>query len=444
MKQWTVRVIPALALAAALGACSDSALAPEPRDAAAGVDANGAGSGLARAFLSVSAGLGFTCGTTLDGAAYCWGENGSGQLGTGDFDARAVPARVAGVPAALAASTGAAHACALTAAGEVYCWGDNSAGQLGDGTTSGSASPVRVRRPAGVRFVSVTTGAVHGCGLATDRATYCWGDNSAGQLGDGTLNGSSVPVRVQAPAGAVFRSVRSGDGAAHTCAVGAAGAAWCWGDNSYGQLGTGAAGAPSTVPVRVAGGVRFTAVAGSGLGHTCAVSTAAQAYCWGDNSNGQLGDGTTVPRPLPTAVLSTRRYASVETGWFHSCGSTFLSGAYCWGDANGGKLGNGTASGFTAAPVAVTASQGFGQMDPGADHSCARRVDGAAYCWGQGFSGQLGDGQSTNSAVPVRVANPGSTPAASRAAGAGRAQARDGVAEWCRARAARGAAVICA
>lgn len=442
------------ALLAGLGACADSPVAPTTQPAlVAGAgdefETAAAGFSAADAFLTVSAGLGFTCGTTLDGAAYCWGENGSGQLGTGDFTGRAVPARLGGVQGALAASTGAAHACVLTAAGRVYCWGDNSVGQLGDGGTVGSPVPVQVQRPAGVLFLSITTGAVHSCALASDGGTYCWGDNSVGQLGDGTTAGSPVPVRVQAPAGTGFLGVTSGDGAAHTCAVTTGGVAWCWGDNSYGQLGTGAAGAPATVPVPVAGGITFFSVAGSGIGHSCGIAASGQAYCWGDNSNGQLGDGSTAQRLVPTPVLGGRRYLSLQTGWFHSCGATVVAGADCWGDANGGKLGNGVGNGFSATPVAVQGSQGFGRMDPGADHTCSRRIDGEALCWGQGFSGQLGDGAMTNSAVPVQVADPSAQAASdapsfnSSGADAASAPAERGIGAWCVARADRGRIAAC-
>jgi len=438
--------VPALALLAALGACSDSPVQPAAT-AAAGERLESGSFRAGDAFLTVSGGLGFTCGTTLDGGAYCWGDNSFGQLGSGGFEGRARPGAVDGLPAALAASAGAAHACALTPTGRVYCWGDNSRGQLGDGTFGTDGTPVRVQAPAGVRFVEVSTGAIHSCALAANGSAWCWGDNSLGQLGDGTATASPVPVRVQAPSGVRFTSLASGDGAAHTCALSTRRAAYCWGDNTFGQLGTGGT-TPSAAPVRVqAGNVSFAAVAGSGFGHSCAISTTAEAYCWGDNAAGQLGDGTTVPRPVPTRVSGGRRYTSLVTGWYHSCAASLLSGAWCWGDNNAGKLGNGTSGTMSATPVAVVNGQGFGRMDPGADHSCSRRRDGRAYCWGQGFLGQLGDGASQDSPVPVRVADPSASsasavPSFDRAERGGSSAPR-GADAWCAARPDRGRIAAC-
>jgi alpha-tubulin suppressor-like RCC1 family protein len=450
-QRWPLRgALVAVALMVGLGACSDSPVEPVAANDAAPADVR-ASIDIGEVWVTVSGGLGFTCGTTLDGGTYCWGDNGAGQLGTGGFTGSATPARVTGVPSAWAASTGAAHACVLARTGRVYCWGDNSSGQLGNGTTTLSATPVQVQAPAGVVFASVTTGAIHSCAQALDGAVWCWGDNSLGQLGNGTTSNSSVPVRVQVPNGVHLLSVVSGDGAAHTCGVASNGSAYCWGDNSYGQLGTGSASStPATAPVKVAAapGLKFAAVSGSGFSHSCAISTAAEAYCWGDNTNGQIGDGTTTQRLAPTHVSGTRRFTSLVTGWFHSCAATFLSGAYCWGDAFAGKLGNNQTTGSSPLPVAVIGSQGFGRMDPGADHSCSRRRDGAAFCWGQGFSGQLGDGNGTNLGVPVRVADPSSgpspsrAPAFSRAAGAD-APAQDGTETWCRARADRARIAAC-
>ncbi|HVH11805.1 MAG TPA: hypothetical protein VM759_02075, partial [Longimicrobium sp.] len=249
--RWPARGVFALALLAGLGACTDSPVAPAaPTLESADEIEPRAGFSARDAFVTVSAGLGFSCGTTLDGAAYCWGDNSFGQLGTGGFDGQTLPAAVAGLAPAWSASAGAAHACALSRSGRVYCWGDNSLGQLGDGTFNGSGTPVAVQAAPSVVFAQVSAGAIHGCALALDGSAWCWGDNSLGQLGNGTTMGSAVPVRVQAPAGVRFVSVVTGDGAAHTCGLATSGAAYCWGDNTYGQLGTGST-ASTTVPVLV-------------------------------------------------------------------------------------------------------------------------------------------------------------------------------------------------
>ena len=196
------------------------------------------------------------------------------------------------------------HTCGFTiVTGAAYCWGANGSGQLGDGTMTNRSSPVLVQAPAGVSFAAVTGGAAHTCGLTTglSAAAYCWGGNGSGQLGDGTKTNQLTPVLVQAPAGVSFAAVTAG--AAHTCGVTAAGAAYCWGDNGFGQLGDGTTTSQSSpVLVQAPAGVSFAAVTG-GVAHTCGVTAAGIAYCWGRNLEGQLGDGTTTDRLTPVRVV---------------------------------------------------------------------------------------------------------------------------------------------
>lgn len=212
-------------------------------------------------FASITAGAEHTCGITLTGAAYCWGSNSDGQLGASTV-ASTTPTSVNGGPYA-SISAGHSHTCALDPAGTAYCWGLNADGQLGDGSTSGSAIPIAVA--GGRKFTAVSAGRVHTCGVATSGAGYCWGSNSVGQLGDGTTSSSSVPVPVAG--GLVFSSISAASGrfvdsyygyyyriaSAHSCGVTSSRVAYCWGDNSYGQLANPGAGESSTRPVKVSG-----------------------------------------------------------------------------------------------------------------------------------------------------------------------------------------------
>src|SRR5439155_1618451 len=181
--------------------------------------------------------------------------------------------------------------------------GGNGSGQLGDGTMTSRSSPVLVQAPAGVSFAAVTGGAAHTCGLTTglSAAAYCWGGNGSGQLGDGTKTNQLTPVLVQAPAGVSFAAVTAG--AAHTCGVTAAGAAYCWGDNGVDQLGDGTT-TSQTTPVlgQAPAGVSFAAVT-AGAVNTCGVTASGTVYCWGRNVEGQLGDGTTTDRLTPVRVV---------------------------------------------------------------------------------------------------------------------------------------------
>src|SRR5207247_1488086 len=163
-------------------------------------------------FAAVSAGGLHTCGLTAAGVAYCWGYNGFGQLGDGTTTDRSTPVLVA-APAGVsfaAVSAGLRHTCGLTAAGAAYCWGWNASGQLGDGTTTSRPSPVLVAAPAGVSFAAVRADYSYTCGLTAAGAAYCWGDNTSGQLGDGTTTSRSGPVLVAAPAGVSFAAGAGG------------------------------------------------------------------------------------------------------------------------------------------------------------------------------------------------------------------------------------------
>src|ERR1051325_7526588 len=211
-----------------------------------------------------------------------------------------------------AVSAGGSHTCAITPRGAAYCWGSNSSGQLGDGTRIAAAIPVLVS--GGIRFATISLGENHTCGVATSGAAYCWGANFWGQLGDGTGFPQTSPARVAG--GLDFTVV--GAGATHTCGVTTSGAGYCWGDNFAGQLGDGRTGGASLTPVAVVGGLTFMRVS-AGAGYSCGLTTAGVASCWGSNSDGRLGDGTTLSRPVPGLVAGVTGIAAVSAGARHAC-----------------------------------------------------------------------------------------------------------------------------
>ena len=251
-------------------------------------------------------------------------------------------------------------------------------------------------------FAAVSTGISHTCGVTPAGAAYCWGDNANGQLGDGSTTGELTPVLVAAPAGVSFAAVSAGT--SHTCGVTAAGAAYCWGFNADGELGDGSGtGQLTPVPVAAPPGVSFLAVSVGG-NHTCGVTAAGAAYCWGSNGAGELGDGTTTSQLSPVQVAGSVSFATLTAGFFHTCGVTAAGAAYCWGANSSGRLGDGTTTQrLTPVLVAAPAGVSFAALSAGNSHSCGVTPAGAAYCWGDNFYGQLGDGTTTDQLTPVRV-----------------------------------------
>jgi len=347
-------------------------------------------------FAAVSAGFNHTCGVTTAGAAYCWGHNIEGQLGDGTRTDRTSPVAVLRGLSFAAMSAGFSHTCGVTTAGAAYCWGAGVDGELGDGNATNWTFPVAVL--GGLSFAAVSAGFLYTCGVTTTDVAYCWGRGGNGNLGDGSATSRTSPVAVVG--GLSFAAVSAGV-FGHTCGVTTAGAAFCWGYNLEYQLGDGTT-TDRTSPVAVLGGLSFAAVS-AGYRYTCGVTTAGAAYCWGNNTFGQLGDGTTTDRTSPVAVLGGLSFAAVNAGEFgHICGVTTAGAAYCWGDNRSGQLGDETTT-FRTSPVAVLGGLSFAAVSAGELHTCGLTTAGTVYCWGSNASGQLGDGTTTDSHVPVRV-----------------------------------------
>jgi alpha-tubulin suppressor-like RCC1 family protein len=191
---------------------------------------------------------------------------------------------------------------------------------------------------------------------------------------------------------------------AHSCALTTAGAAYCWGFNGDGQLGNNERSIVNPTPVAVAGGLTFQSLSLSKVeGVSCGLTAGGAAYCWGDNDQGQLGDGTTTRRLTPTPVSGGLTFRSLAVGNGHVCGVALYGTAYCWGTTPNGAFGDGTV-GVHLTPAVAAQGLIFQSIVAGSDYTCALTLAGAAYCWGLGFTSQLGDGRATSSTTPVAVA----------------------------------------
>lgn len=303
------------------------------------------------------------------------------------------PGMPSGPGGARSVAVGERHACATMADGTVKCWGDNSSGQLGDGTTTDRRAPVTVTGIAGA--TAVTAGGSHSCAVVARGEVRCWGSNSSGTLGDGTSEPRVGPVAVSGLSG-----VRSIDaGLSHTCAVVDGGRVKCWGYQGYGALGVG--GSSSVGPVEVVGITGATAIA-SGYSHSCVVAAEGRVKCWGSNRYGELGNGTTVTSKTPVEALGVSGATAISSTELHTCAVLADGGsATCWAlfgeDATGW-----TVTGFSTTPH-LTGVRGVTSLAVGTAHACAVVAGGGVQCWGWGWDGQLGNGTMIISARPVAV-----------------------------------------
>ena len=319
-----------------------------------------------KSLTAISAGYLHSC-VVADGRAYCWGYSGSGALGT-PTTTSLVPVAVdtSGVlngKTVTAISAGGGHTCAV-ADGEAYCWGRNDSGELGNNSSTDSTVPVPVATSGvlnGRTVTAISAGVGHTCAVADGRA-YCWGRNDSGELGDNSSTDSMVPVPVATSGvlnGRTVTAISTGD--YHSCAV-AEGRAYCWGANGYGELGDSGS-TDSTVPVAVdSSGVlngRTVTAISAGLQHTCAVADG-RAYCWGANYYGLLGNNSIDVSQIPVAVdtggvLNGKTVTAISTGFYYHTCAVAEGEAYCWGLNENGQLGNNsTTDSKVPVPVATT------------------------------------------------------------------------------------------
>jgi len=337
-----------------------------------------------------------TCAITSAGALFCWGNNNYGQLGTGNTTSQLRP-----VPTLLTSGVsdvvmGNFHSCALTDLGEVLCWGNNGSGEVGIDTSVWPLEPTVVPGLPSVK--QIAAGGDHTCAVTDADEVMCWGDNRFGQLGDGSTVSRFTPRLVPGlPSG--VEDISAGN--RHTCAVTSAGGVFCWGENVHGQLGNGTNVSSSDPVAIVDPGSEIRSLASAAL-HTCALSVSGEVFCWGSNSYGQLGDGTNISSSTPRLVVGLDQASRIDAGTWFTCAQTTSGEIECWGDNSFGQLGDGSSSSrLTPGPVPGLA--GVAGFVSGSHHNCAYNYTGEAFCWGYNASGGLGDGTKANKNAPVQV-----------------------------------------
>lgn len=353
-----------------------------------------------------------TC-VRIAGGLTCWGENNHYQKLDGTTANALSPVAIDEFTSGVTSfETGFDFSCVVVGGG-VKCWGTNSLGQLGDGTTISRTAPVDVvGLTSGV--TKVIAGWKHACALLSDGGVKCWGDNSSGELGRGFNDGAggyrNTADFVTGMNSGVTDIFTGSARSEHTCAI-VNGGALCWGYNAWGQLGDGTASSKS-VPTPVNG----IGASGSGVIQiapsrysSCALLTGGFVKCWGDNDYGQLGNnnlGVNSLLPVDTNLANLavgEAVADIGTGEDQACLRTDLGAVYCWGRDHAGQLGDGAIGGSVARPQASLITSGATQLSVGRYHSCVYTSDDKVKCWGLGNFGQLGQGNTSNSATPLEV-----------------------------------------
>lgn len=363
--------------------------------------------GLARVTAG-GAGVDFACVLDENGAVSCWGRDDDGRCGDGLADDRFIGPAVVGLDGTVAELTSMGeHVCARTTEGRLFCWGDNESGQLGLGDRVDRATATEVARPDGMAWTSVAAGYDHTCGVAAGRL-YCWGDDDYGQLGNGAAGAALTPLQI----GAASDWQKVSAGGAHTCALDVDSARWCWGNNTLGALGGGSGvGTSVTAPTPMTPGVGPTAWLDVSSGRDFACGTTAvghELWCWGDNDQRELGVAAPATSDVPLRVLEPAadwQWVATDALYGAVCGIRAPDAGggdlWCWGYNGSYQLGVGDNT-TPQAPVEVGTARDWLRVDLGANFACAISATAELHCWGANDSSQVADAAAVNvTAIPV-------------------------------------------
>lgn len=354
---------------------------------------------------NIDAGFLHTCGIKSDNTIWCWGYNGQGQLGNNNTTQQTSPVTLTSGGAWKSVSAGRDYTCGIkTAGGQIFCWGTNALGQIAAGPEIGNRdAPDTVTGNA--TWTAISTAHRHSCGLQSDGSAWCWGYDSQQQLGNGATS-ADQPSPVAVTGGSVWKAISNGIG--HSCGIKSDDTIWCWGENSSGELGTGATGAAQADPVALSGGGTWKQVS-AGLTATCGIKTDDTAWCWGSDISGKLGNGAAGNATAPAQVTGGGTWKNISMGFYNACGIKSDDTLWCWGDDGSGQLGNGATTGAQPDPVAVTGGATWKSVSVSYFYACGIKSDNSAWCWGYDAQHQLGNGASTASQPDPVAVNGGHT-----------------------------------
>ncbi|WP_297589996.1 hypothetical protein [uncultured Mobiluncus sp.] len=355
-------------------------------------------------FTQIAAERHITYAIDTTGQAWGWGNNYSGYLGVGLADKKIlVPQKIVGEHKFKQIFTRGALAFAIDKNDGAWAWGNNYFAQLGDGTTTNRNTPVKVAD--GHKFTQISIGAYHVVAIDTDGQAWAWGANGYGRLGNGKANGRELtPIKVAD--GHKFTQVTAGAG--WTLAIDTDGDAWAWGNNETGQLGDGTTTDRHT-PVKVSGGHKFKQISTAGdfaaYGPVVAIDTDGDAWAWGDNYGDKLGIGTpNGATPIPHKVKGGHEFKQISASYGHTVALDTNGDAWAWGSNDAGEIGIGYDSGYrNDTPNKVRGGHKFVQIVAADQYTVALDVTGQAWAWGDNQAGQLGDGTTTSRREPVKV-----------------------------------------